>query len=517
MNLKQTILVVDDEESIRKLLRARFERENFHVFVAENVDAALAQLSVHSEIAVVVTDIRMPGKTGIELLKEIKSKENSPKVIVMTGHGEKSTAIEALRLGASEYLEKPFEMEEMTHSVKRTYNEFRLESENQDFVSRLEARVARVEGKAEDQYWFVSKAEAMKPVNEWLKVLQRESMRSLNQENVEEPPTLIVGESGTGKEGVARMIHAGSKRAKGPWIAVNCANFNDQLLESELFGHEKGAFTGATTQKRGLFELAKGGTLFLDEIGEMDIKLQAKILRVLQEKTFRRVGGSEDLKTDVRFVAATNQNLADYITQGKFREDLYHRVTRVIIDIPALRKRNEDIIPMSELFFERAFSTRGKKYEGMTPDATSVMQNYAWPGNVRELLNVVERTALLWSKTGKIEAQDISIPEVFSPRSPTPPTPPKRKSEFNDTYRPGISMNISNYSSGSPTFTNLKKKWSDEFEKEYLENLLARTQGNVTAAAKESGIDRSNFLRLVRRHQIKAQDFRNFSEEKKAA
>lgn len=513
---KPTILVVDDEESIRKLLRSRFEREEFQVFAAENAEDALVQLKTRPEIAVVVTDIKMPGMSGIDLLKQIKATKNSPKVIVMTGHGEKSTAIEALRLGASEYLEKPFEMEEMAHSVKRTYNEFRLEKENQDFVSRLEARVARVEGKAEDQYWFVSKAKAMEPVNEWLKVLQRESMRSANQTNVEEPSTLIVGESGTGKEGIARMIHAGSIRAKGAWIALNCANFNDQLLESELFGHEKGAFTGAATQKRGLFELAKGGTIFLDEIGEMDIKLQAKILRVLQEKTFRRVGGSEDLKTDVRFIAATNQNLSQYISEGKFRDDLYHRLARVVIEIPALRSRTEDIIPMSELFFERAFHIRGKKYEGMTPEAKQAMQAYAWPGNVRELLNVVERAALLWSKNGKVGIEDISIQDSHSGK--TPPTPPKKKLEYNDGYRPGISMNIANMpAAGSQTFTNLKKKWSDEFEKEYLENLLTRTQGNVTAAAKESGIDRSNFLRLLRRHQINAQNYRHAPAALKAA
>jgi DNA-binding NtrC family response regulator len=515
MSNKQTILVVDDEESIRKLLRARFEREEFHVISAENAEDALVQLKSRPEIAVVVTDIKMPGKSGIELLKEIKAQKNSPKVIVMTGHGEKSTAIEALRLGASEYLEKPFEMEEMAHSVKRTFNEFRLERENEDFVSRLEARVARVEGKAEDQYWFVSKAKAMEPVNEWLKVLQRESMRSLNQDNVEEPATLIVGESGTGKEGIARMIHAGSKRAKGPWIAINCANFNEQLLESELFGHEKGAFTGATQQKRGLFELAKGGTIFLDEIGEMDTKLQARILRVLQEKTFRRVGGGDDIKADVRFVAATNQNLSQYISQGKFREDLYHRISRVIIDLPALRTRTEDIVPMSELFFERAFSTRGKKYEGMTNQAKSCIQGYAWPGNIRELLNVVERTALLWSKSGKVEASDIILPESFNV---TPPNPPKKKNtEYHDGYRPGISMNIANSNESAQTFTNLKKKWSDEFEREYLETLLTRTQGNVSSAAKESGIDRSNFLRLLRRHQINAQNFRTGTPLKQAA
>ncbi len=515
MSNKQTILIVDDEQSIRKLLTARFEREDFQVFAAENAEDALVQLKTRPEISVVVTDIKMPGKSGIELLKEIKSQSNSPKVIVMTGNGEKSTAIEALRLGASEYIEKPFEMEEMTHSVKRTFNEYRLESENKDFVSRLEARVARVEGKTEDQYWFVSKAKSMEPVNEWLKVLQRESMRSLNQANVEEPSTLIVGESGTGKEGIARMIHASSKRAKGPWIAVNCANFNEQLLESELFGHEKGSFTGANTQKRGLFELAKGGTLFLDELAEMDIKLQAKILRVLQEKTFRRVGGTEDLQADIRFVAATNQNLSETISQGKFREDLYHRIARVVIEIPALRSRTEDIVAMAEQFFERAFHNRGKTYEGLTTEAKNLMQSYVWPGNVRELLNVVERTSLLWSKTGKINAEDISIPQ--SNTNHTPPTPPKKRSEFNEGYRPGISMNISKESSTPQTFTNLKKKWSDEFEKEYLENLLARMQGNVTSAAKESGIDRSNFLRLLRRHHINAQSYREVKDWKQAA
>jgi DNA-binding NtrC family response regulator len=512
---KQSILIVDDEESIRKLLRGRFEREGYQVYAAENADDALVQLKTRPEISVVVTDFKMPRKDGIELLKEIKANAKSPKVIMMTGNGEKSTAINALRFGASEYIEKPFEMEEMVHSVKRTYNEYRLERENEDFVSRLEARVARVEGKAEDQYWFVSKAKAMEPVNEWLKVLQRESMRSVNQNNVDEPTTLIVGESGTGKEGIARMIHAGSKRAKGPWIAINCANFNDQLLESELFGHEKGSFTGANTQKRGLFELAKGGTLFLDEIGEMDIKLQAKILRVLQERTFRRVGGSEDLTADVRFVAATNQNLGQYIAEGKFRDDLYHRLSRVVIEIPALRNRTEDVVPMSELFFERAFTTRGKHFEGMTTEAKALIQTYRWPGNVRELLNVVERTALLWSKTGMVDVEDISIPDTFS--NNTPPTPPKKRFDYNEGYRPGISTNISFQNSGSMNFTNLKKKWSDDFEKEYLENLLSRMQGNVTAAAKESGIDRSNFLRLLRRHHINAQNFRGVTTLKQAA
>ncbi len=201
-------------------------------------------------------------------------------------------------------------------------------------------------------------AKAMERVNEWMKVLQRESLNGA----AEEPQALIIGESGTGKEGIARMIHASSRRAKGPWIAVNCANFSEQLLESELFGHEKGAFTGAIQQKRGLFELARGGTLFLDEMGEMDVKLQSRLLRVLQEKTFRRVGGQLDIHTDVRVVAATNQNLQKHIQEGKFREDLYHRLAKVVINLPSLSERHEDIVPMASKFMERAFNTRGKTF-----------------------------------------------------------------------------------------------------------------------------------------------------------
>jgi DNA-binding NtrC family response regulator len=495
MSEKQNILIVDDEDSIRKLLKARFEREGWNAFTAENVSQALSTLAENSQIAVVVTDVKMPGgRDGLDLTKEIKSNARSPKVIVMTGHGEKSTAIEALKRGASDYLEKPFDTEEMTHSVKRTLNEFRLERENEDFVQRLEARVARVEGKEADQYWYVSRSKAMEPANEWIKVLQRESMRG----EAEEPTTLIIGESGTGKEGIARMIHAGSRRAKGPWIAVNCANFSEQLLESELFGHEKGSFTGATQQKRGLFELAKNGTLFLDELGEMDIKLQSRLLRVIQEKTFRRVGGTVDLTADVRIVAATNQNLQKYIQAGAFREDLYHRLSRVIIELPALRLRSEDVVPMSCQFFERAFHNRGKKFEGMTAATEEMLQKYTWPGNVRELLNVIERTALLWNGTGKVDIKNVTLPSTISAstHSTISSVPTVADVGASNPFEPFLS------------YTLLKKKWSEAFEKEYLVSILARYQGNVTAAAKEAGIDRSNFLRLLRRHQINAQNYR---------
>jgi DNA-binding NtrC family response regulator len=508
-----SVLVVDDEESIRKLLKSRFERENITVLTAENVDQALATIAANSNIAVVVTDVKMPGRTGLEMLKEITSHAKCPKVIMMTGHGEKSTAITALKDGATDYLEKPFDLEDMVHTMKRTLHEFRLERENEDFVQRLEARVARVEGKTEDKFWYVSKSKAMEPANEWLRVLQRESMRG----TVEEPSTLIIGESGTGKEGIARMIHAGSRRAKGAWIAVNCANFSEQLLESELFGHEKGSFTGATNQKRGLFELAKGGTLFLDEIGEMDVKLQARLLRVVQEKNFRRVGGTSDIAADVRIVAATNQNLMQYVACGKFREDLYHRLARVVIELPALRLRSEDLVPMARQFFEQAFQNRAKTFEGFSPAAEAAIQAYTWPGNVRELLNVVERSALLWNGNGKVELKDLSLPsEASAPQTTLSTYEPSAtfaglKFDVSSAVVPQFNANaIENY-------TQIKKRFSDSFEKEYLLNILDRQQGNVTAAAKESGIDRSNFLRLLRRHHINAQEFRTSPAMKKAA
>jgi transcriptional regulator with PAS, ATPase and Fis domain len=239
----------------------------------------------------------------------------------------------------------------------------------------------------------------------------------------------------------------------------------------------------------------------------MDVQLQARILRVLQEKTFRRVGGTLDIETDVRILSATNINLSQRISEGKFRDDLYHRISRVVITVPALRDRQDDIAGMASLFFERAFHNRGKHYEGMSEDAEFLLGSYSWPGNVRELLNVVERTALLWNKEGKVCAEDISLGIAGS--GPVPPTPPKKRFEYNEGYQPGVSMSITDYSSDSQNYTVMKKKWSEQFEKEYLINLLNRTQGNVTLAAKESGIDRSNFLRLLRRHGINAQSYRN--------
>ncbi|MBN23050.1 MAG: hypothetical protein CL678_17325 [Bdellovibrionaceae bacterium] len=490
--MKPRVLIVDDEETIRKLLNSRLTRENYDVVVASNAEEAEVEFKKGVPISTMITDIRMPGRDGFDLMKWAKQYNPLLRVIMITGHGEKELAIQALRSGATDYLEKPFDLDELTHTVARSIREVQLESENSDLVDRLEARIERIEGKPEDQYWFVSQSSAMEKVNEWLSVLRRESMRG----DAEEPTVTITGESGTGKEGIARMIHAGSRRGKGPWVAVNCANFNEQLLESELFGHEKGAFTGANTLKRGLFEISKGGTLFLDELGEMDIKLQARLLRVLQEKVFRRVGGTVDLEADVRVVTATHQNLKKMVSEGKFREDLYHRISRVVIEVPPLRERKGDAVEMARQFFERAFRQRGKTFSGFTPDAENAIREYAWPGNVRELLNLVERTALIWQGNGVVPESSLNLPKASRPSQVESLTSsPASPYEFQGNQ-------------GIDGYMALKKKWSDAFEREYLINALQRHHGNVSAAAREAKIDRSNFLRLLRRHEIKAQEFR---------
>lgn len=513
--MRPRILIVDDEDSIRKLLKSRFDRENWEVGSASQASEAKTTLANGTDWSVMVTDVKMPGEDGISLLTYAKQKYPTLKVIVVTGHGEKELAVQALRNGASDYLEKPFDMDELVFTVKRCIKEHSLENENKDLVSRLEARIERVEGKTEDKYWYASKSASMSKVNEWMTVLKREAMRA----EAEEPSVLILGESGTGKEGFARMVHTGSRRSKGPWVAVNCANFNEQLLESELFGHEKGSFTGAQSQKRGLFELAKGGTLFLDEIGEMDVKLQAKLLRVLQEKAFRRVGGTTDLTTDVRVVAATNQNLKSRVQNGGFREDLYHRLSRVVIDVPSLRERKEDIVPMAKDFAERAFKSRGKSFQGFSPDAETTMKSYTWPGNVRELLNVVERTALVFSGSGHITAKDLSITTSGSGGFTASVTPlsavrqvPKLeviRGEGGTTTGGTGNGSVAPVINIEEGYMSLKKQWSSSFEREYLVGLLTKHNGNVSAAARDARLDRSNFLRLLRRHSVKAQDYRN--------
>ncbi len=511
--MKNRILIVDDEESIRKLLKSRLDREGYEVVTASNCEEAEKAFGTNGNgFGTVITDLKMPGKDGFQLMETFKPKNTNTKFIVITGHGEKEAAIKAVKYGATDYMEKPFDLEDLTRTVKRCQKGYALTVENSDLVARLEARLDRAEKTEPATGYYTSQAASMAKTNEWITVLKREAARA----DAEEPTVLILGENGSGKEGIARQVQNASRRSKGPWVAVNCANFNEQLLESELFGHEKGAFTGANMMKRGLFEIAKGGTLFLDEIGEMDVKLQAKLLRVLQEKVIRRVGGTTDIETDVRIVAATNANLQAKVASGKFREDLYHRISRVVIEIPALRDRKEDIIPMAKYFATRAFQSRGKNFPGFTPEAETALQNYNWPGNVREMLNVIERAALVHVGTDPISAGNLNIgggkaatvigfkPTVINGGGTNPNGP---------SGGPGgggtpLSGNPAAGYTETGSYMDLKKKWVDSFEREYLTNTLTKHEGNVSAAAREARLDRSNFLRLLRRHAIKAQDFR---------
>ncbi|MBC7385434.1 MAG: sigma-54-dependent Fis family transcriptional regulator [Cryobacterium sp.] len=520
---KARVLIVDDEESIRRLLKSRMEREGYDTLVAADANEAEKLFgSTGNGIGTVVTDLKMPGRDGFQLMKSLKEKNIHTKYVVITGHGEKEAAIQSVKYGATDYLEKPFDLEAFVHTVQRCQKEYALQVENLDLVARLEARIERVEGKAEASSWYISKSEAMTKTNEWLSVLKRESTRV----EAEEPSVLILGESGTGKEGIARQVQASSRRTKGPWVAVNCANFNETLLESELFGHEKGAFTGANSLKRGLFEIARGGTLFLDEIGEMDVKLQAKLLRVLQEKVLRRVGGTGDIETDVRVVAATNVNLGEKVASGAFREDLYHRLSRVVIEVPALRTRSEDIVPMAKQFAHSAFESRGKHFSGFTPDAETAIQGYSWPGNVREMLNVIERVALVHVGNSPITPSNLTIPTgkagqvIGFPGAranlsvvPNGGGSPSKATASAGGTTPTNTNPATNGTTETGSYMEMKKQWVDAFEKEYLVNTLTRHDGNVSAAAREAMLDRSNFLRLLRRHAVKAADFRQVGAE----
>lgn len=553
MKVNQThILVVDDEESIRQLLKSRLEREGYTVVTASNAEEAEKEFKSGKEFSTVVTDLKMPGKDGFSLMQSLRETQSTLKFIVITGHGEKEAAVKAVKSGATDYLEKPFDLNDFSNAVKRCEKEYALTAENKDLLSRLEARLERAETKGNETTYYTPVSTTMKPVTEWLEVLKRESART----EAEEPSVLILGESGTGKEIVARQVQQFSRRSKNPFIAVNCANFNEQLLESELFGHEKGSFTGATSQKRGLFELAKGGTLFLDEVGEMDIKLQAKLLRVLQEKTFKRVGGTLDLQSEVRVVAATNVNLLEKVSKGLFREDLYHRISRVVIEMPSLRSRKEDIVPMAKFFAKKAFSSRGKNFLGFSADAENALTTYEWPGNVREMLNVVERVALLHTNSGPVGLESLSLPVrrggganvlrlniVNSGNGAATTTVTGTDgvaitgAGTNGASAPAgnvIQFTANTTGSGAPTlsavreaalnffevarravdpvdglqFMKLKKAFVDQFETDYLRGMLTKHGGNVSAAAREAALDRSNFLRLLRRHKIKSTEHR---------
>jgi len=380
------ILIVDDQDMMRDSLAQTLVREGHEVVAAPDGAAAAARLAA-ARFDLLITDLRMPKMTGLELLAEAKRLRPEMPVVLMTAFATVSNAVEAMKLGAYDYIQKPFNADEIKLLVDRTLEHSRLRLENQAYRSMTEIGSQRP---------LIGQSAAMDQV--------RQKIEQVSRSNA---TVLIRGESGTGKEVVARAIHLASGRRERPMLAVNCAALSENLLESELFGHEKGAFTGADKLRRGRFELADGGTLLLDEISEIAASLQAKLLRVLQESCFERVGSSLTQQVDVRVIATTNRNLDRCVEEGDFRRDLFYRLNVVPIEIPPLRNRLEDIPELCRNFIHTASKREKTAFRHIEPEAMSLLQHYDWPGNVRESQNIIERAVVLENEPGLIRAQTI--------------------------------------------------------------------------------------------------------------
>src|SRR5215831_4395449 len=396
---RKQILVVDDEPNLRRVLSAQLERDGYDVHTSEDGEQALALLTEH-HIDLVITDLRMPKLDGMELLRRISALEDPMPVVMITAHGTVDTAVEALKMGAFDYITKPFDQEDVRTIVRKAVR-------TQDLSATEASRPSLVPGLESGRYGIIGQSPSLLELYTLL-------------DRVADTPTtvLVTGESGTGKELVARAVHENSSRRDKPFIKVNCAAIPRDLMESELFGYERGAFTGAVGSKPGRFELANGGTLFLDEIGEVPVEMQVKLLRALQESEFERVGGIKTIHVDVRLVAATNRDLKKLIAAGAFREDVFYRLNVVPIALPPLRERGSDI-PLLVDHFLAKFNERLKKHvSGVEPEALDVLCAYAWPGNIRELENVIER-AVLFCDAGKLRLLD--LPQELRGGSMAPP------------------------------------------------------------------------------------------------
>jgi two-component system response regulator AtoC len=390
------VLVVDDEENIRVVLRTLLRKHGYEVVVAESGEAAMAQIDGFGP-DVILTDVRMPKMGGLDLLATLKAKQYPATVIVMSAYGNMDLAIEAMKAGAYDYVSKPFKPDEIVLALRKAEERELLRRENRALKEQIQ-KEAQFES-------ILAKSPQMLDV-----------FKTISKIADFKTTVLVTGESGVGKELVARAIHARGARKSSPFVAVNCGAIPENLLESELFGHKKGAFTDASSDRRGLFEEADGGTLLLDEIGELPLALQVKLLRALQEETIRRVGDTKDTKIDVRIIAATHRDLAAETKAGRFREDLYYRINVLPLHIPPLRERREDIPLLIDHFVVRNNARLGTHITGLSSEAKKLLLDYAWPGNVRELENTIER-AMVLSDGGVIEAPDLPdrIREAMDP------------------------------------------------------------------------------------------------------
>jgi two-component system nitrogen regulation response regulator NtrX len=438
-----SILIVDDEPGIRDTLRGVMEDEGFAVEAVATGEECLSALEKRA-YSCVLLDVWLPGIDGLETLRRLRAAGSDAAVVIISGHGNVETAVKATKLGAFDFIEKPLSLEKTLLTVRNALKQQRLELMNAEMSAELA-----------HEYKMVGDSVAMRALRKQIAVVAPTDGR-----------VLIYGESGTGKELVARAIHAKSRRAGDPFIEVNSAAIPEELIESELFGHVKGAFTGATSAKKGKFELADGATLFLDEIGDMSANVQAKVLRVLEEQRFEPVGSGNSVKVDVRVIAATNKRLDAEIEQGKFRPDLFYRLNVIPFELPPLRERLEDV-PLLVDFFNQNFSQAyGKIPKQFESDAIEELQNYSWPGNVRELRNTIERVVIM-NPGIKVMAADL---------------PPHGKDEA-----PVTSFRF-------PSF----KEATDAYHREFIQRKLDEAEGNVSRAAELMGVDRSHLYRRMR-------------------
>ncbi len=437
------VLVADDELNMRRVLEAMLRREGYEVITAANGVEAMSGMT--AGVHTVITDLKMPVLDGMALLKRLSAEYPDVPVVMITAHGSVENAVEAVKLGAFDYLEKPFEQEQIRQVVAKAINTYAL--------ARRDARPE--EPSVRGRFRLVGQSAAIRQIY------------GVVEKVASTPSTvLITGESGTGKELIARALHENSSRHAGPFIKINCAAIPKTLMESELFGYEKGAFTGAVGAKPGRFELAHSGTLFLDEIGEIPVEMQVKLLRVLQESEFERVGGIKTIKVDVRLVTATNRDLLQDISAGSFREDLYYRLNVVPIHIPPLRDRHEDIPLLVDHFLSKFNDRLKKQIDSVSADAIGRLVSYHWPGNIRELENLMERT-MLFCERSEIQVSDLP-PEIGGLPSSAVPTP------------------------GSASLKEAVRAETERVERELIQKALDETGGNVTQAARKLKISRKS-------------------------
>ena len=466
---KTRLLIVDDEEDMLRLLKRSLSADlDCEVQTAPNAYQAMALLE-ESPFDVVLADIRMPGMDGMEFLGRIKEGFPGLSVVMMTAFGTIDIAVQAIKEGAYDFITKPFEHDKLLHLLEKAFERSRLLRENLLLHRRIEQQESLDE--------IVGVSPKMQKIFDTIRLVSAADVT-----------ILLTGESGTGKDMAARAVHKLSHRGKGPFVAVNCPNLPENILESELFGYRKGAFTHATQDKKGLFWEARGGTIYLDEIGDISVTLQTKLLRVLQDKEIRPLGDTRSIKIDVRIIASTNQDLGAKIKNNLFREDLFYRLNVMSLHMPPLRERPEDIPVLIDHFLDRFGTEFHREPRTIPPDVMRRLMNHPWRGNVRELENVISRLVLLSSDT-VIRAEDLG-PDFADPGDclMTP--------EFN-----------------SFQYKDAKSRVLERFHQEYLTSLLSRTTGNVTKAAKECGLERQALQQVMRRYGVKSKHFHSEDEQ----